>query len=431
MTETQRKISDTNRIFYELEQFNSNYKDLSNSVRTFLITGDTSDLAHRENIKAQIRKNIRFLQATMKDSTALADLNELSLSLINRTESFGEVVIKLRKNNGFNTAQQFFLKNSDEAIITEHIPQLIHKIKSRMEHLLMKRISLSDQNAERTIAMVISGIIISIFLVLIALYIIRKDRKQIKLHVKEIEKAKSELEILTNQLQKYNAKLLNFSHITSHDLRSPVSNLNSLLQLYKESTGKEDKEMLFDSFETVIHHLTSTLNHLVETLKIQEDTSKIFEPIKFEDIFIKTVETLSGHIRETSAIITRDFSKAEKIEYRKSYIESIMLNLLTNAIKYRSPNRTPVIHLQTEHIKNQVLLTVRDNGLGIDLKKHGNKLFGLNKTFHRHNEAKGVGLYITKTQIESLGGTISAESVVDEGTTFRILLTPQSGNSHD
>jgi signal transduction histidine kinase len=422
MIETQRNISDTNRIFYELEQFSSNYKDLSISLRTFLITGDTTDLASRENNKNRIQKNIRSLQSMMNDSTALADLNELSNSLVNRTESFGEVVIKLRKNNGYENAQQFFSEFNDQVHITEHIPHLIFRIKSRMEELLRERMELSDKNAERTIAMVILGTIISIFLVLIALYIITKDRRQIKLHVKEIERAKFELEDLANQLQKYNAKLLNFSHITSHDLRSPVSNLNSLLQLYKESTSKEDKEMLFHSFETVIHHLTSTLNNLIETLRIQEASGKIYEPIKFEDIYIKTVETLSGDIMETSAIITRDFSKAEKIVFRKTYLESIMLNLLSNAIKYRSPNRTPVIHFQTEYIKNQVLLTIRDNGLGIDLEKHGNKLFGLNETFHPHPEAKGVGLYITKTQVESLGGSIAAESVVGEGTVFKILL---------
>ena len=240
--------------------------------------------------------------------------------------------------------------------------------------------------------------------------------------VKVIEKAKSELEILANHLQKQNNKLLNFSHIASHNLRSPVSNLNSLLHFYKESTSSEDKEMLFDKFETVIHHLTSTLNELTEALKIQEDISKESELLTFEEIFSKTSETLAGHVMETRAIVTSDFSKTVNIEYPRSYLESIMLNLFSNAIKYRSPDRTPGIHFQTEIINSQVILTVRDNGLGIDLKKHGNKLFGLNKTFHSHVEAKGVGLFITKTQVEAMGGSISAESEVDKGTTFKVVL---------
>jgi PAS domain S-box-containing protein len=245
--------------------------------------------------------------------------------------------------------------------------------------------------------------------------------------ISDLKKAKENVEILADQLQKQNDKLLNFAHITSHNLRSPVSNLNSLLHFYKESPSQEDKEMLFTKFETVINHLTSTLNELIEVLKIQEDVSKVRETVFFENIFTKTQEILTGNIMETHAIVTGNFSKAESIEYPKTYLESIMLNLLSNAMKYKSPDRAPEIHFQTEVINGQIILTASDNGLGIDLKKHGHKLFGLNKTFHKHAEAKGVGLFITKTQIEAMGGTISAQSEVGKGTTFTIVF--DTGNN--
>ncbi len=239
---------------------------------------------------------------------------------------------------------------------------------------------------------------------------------------KEIEMAKLELEILANHLQKQNSKLLNFSHIASHNLRSPVSNLNSLLNFYKQSEDSEDKEILFSKFETVIHHLTSTLNDLTDALKIQEDLSKESELLIFDEILGKTIEVLAGQILETHTVVTHDFSKALNIECPKSYLESIMLNLLSNAIKYRSPDRTPEIHFQTEDMNDRLILTVCDNGLGIDLEKYSNKLFGLNNTFHKHAESKGVGLFITKTQVEAMGGSISAESEVGKGTKFSVIL---------
>ncbi len=239
--------------------------------------------------------------------------------------------------------------------------------------------------------------------------------------ISDLKKAKSELRLLTKHLQAKNEQLLNFAHITSHNLRAPVSNLNSLLYLHKESTSQKDKELFFGKFETVVKHLTETLNELVESLKIQEDISKECEVLHFDTIFNKTQETLIGQIMELQALVTCDFSEADTIEYPKPYMESIMLNLFSNAIKYRAPDRIPCIHFQTYQGSSGIVLTVKDNGLGIDLKKHGHKLFGLHKTFHRHPEAKGVGLFLTKTQVEAMGGKISAESEVNQGTTFKIF----------
>ena len=129
---------------------------------------------------------------------------------------------------------------------------------------------------------------------------------------------------------------------------------------------------------------------------------------------------LSGAILKSKAVINSDFSKLSSISYNKIYMESIFLNLIGNAIKYRAEDRIPHIQIKTEIRNGKNIITFKDNGLGIDLDKHGHKLFGLNKVFHRHPDAKGVGLYLTKTQIESMGGTITATSEVNVGTTFTI-----------
>jgi signal transduction histidine kinase len=285
---------------------------------------------------------------------------------------------------------------------------LIRQIKAREDKLLHDRTALSNKKRKTTIFIIVLGTGVSIMAVLIGLYFTRKS--------------KLELDIVNQLLQQHNNQLLNFSHITTHNLRSPVNNLNSLLSFYKESKDEEDRRVLLQKFETVIQHLTTSLNELMETLRIQEDTEKTRELIMFEDIFIKIKETLAGSILETGSRVTADFSKAKKIEYPRSYLESIMLNLLSNAIKYRSPERIPEIHFQTKYHNGQAILTVSDNGLGIDLQIYGDQLFNLNKTFHEHPEARCVGLFITRTQVEAMGGSISAESKVDEGTTFIVVL---------
>lgn len=237
----------------------------------------------------------------------------------------------------------------------------------------------------------------------------------------EMKNAKTEQEILSLQLQKKNQQLLNFAHITSHNLRSPVSNLNSLLWLYKESQTNEEKALLFEKFETVIHNLSETLNELVDALKIQEDTDKKREVLLFEEVFKKVKESMAGKILETEAVVSYNFTKAPTIEYPRLYLESILQNLLSNSLKYKSPNRTPVIHAETMFQNGILTLKFSDNGMGIDLKRHADKLFGLNKTFHKHAEAKGVGLFITKTQVEAMGGSITANSEVNKGSVFTIF----------
>jgi PAS domain S-box-containing protein len=237
-----------------------------------------------------------------------------------------------------------------------------------------------------------------------------------------ILKQKSQLEEFNQNLENKNRQLSNFAHIASHNLRAPVGNLVALKDFYKESTDLEGKAILFSKIEIVVGHLNETLNELIESVKIQGDKNIAHDSIIFNSVFDKTLEILDDQILGSKAIVTSNFFKAPIIEYPKLYMESIMLNLLSNSIRYSSPNRIAKIHFSTEINNNEIVLTAKDNGLGIDLQKNGHKLFGLNNTFHSHPDSKGVGLFMTKTQVEAIGGSITVESEVDRGTTFRIIL---------
>ncbi|WP_339901897.1 PAS domain S-box protein [uncultured Cyclobacterium sp.] len=236
----------------------------------------------------------------------------------------------------------------------------------------------------------------------------------------KLKKANENLEVLTEKLTSQNLQLANFAHITSHNLRAPANNLNSLLQFYHTSEGQEIKSTIIENFETVSKHLISTLDNLVDLLKIQHEGSKKIEILTFDEILGKTKEMLVGHIMESKAQIIADFSQAPKITFNRIFLEIIFLNLVGNAIKYRSPDREPIIQLKSHKDSGRIVLSVKDNGLGIDLKKHGRNLFGLHKTFHENKEAKGMGLFLTKKHVEAMGGVISAKSEVGKGTTFTI-----------
>jgi PAS domain S-box-containing protein len=224
------------------------------------------------------------------------------------------------------------------------------------------------------------------------------------------------------KLTKQNTQLASFAQIASHNLRAPVSNLNSLLDLYDICETTEEKELTFSKFRTVIAHLSETLNTLIEAIKIKETKqSKIeIKTLSFSKKLKKTEEIISQEINRLNAVITSNFSAVDTIKYNESYLESIFINLISNSLKYSSPERPPRIEVTTTINEGKIELKITDNGLGIDLKKHGHKLFGLNQVFHRHKDSKGVGLYIVKNQIESLKGTISCTSEIHKGTTFII-----------
>ncbi|GAA4238814.1 hypothetical protein GCM10022291_30710 [Postechiella marina] len=251
----------------------------------------------------------------------------------------------------------------------------------------------------------------------------QKEAEQKIIHVND------NLKLLAQELTSKNIQLADFAQITSHNLRAPVSNLSSLVDLYAISDDNSDKEEVFEKFKKVVNHLTFTLNTLLEALKVKEGKVKV-SYVYFDKTFEKTKEVLAGQIIESKAEITSDFTSINKTLHNKVYFESIFLNLIENAIKYRSKSRVLKLHLHTELIDGNIVLKVKDNGLGINLDRHRNKIFGLNKVFHRHPNAKGVGLYMTKLHVESMGGKISVKSVVGEGSTFIVKFSNTAKKSH-
>jgi signal transduction histidine kinase len=182
---------------------------------------------------------------------------------------------------------------------------------------------------------------------------------------------------------------------------------------------------LLNHLKKVSSQLSETILHLNDVVSIQTSIDQERTKLNLYKYVEKTKDLLAMNLNQCGGIIDNKVPSGLEIEYNAAYIESILFNFLSNAIKYRHPERPPFITIGTECKDDRVVLVISDNGRGLDLKKNGDKLFGMFKTFHGNTDAKGIGLFITKNQIEAMGGKIEVESAVDEGTTFKVYLTRQ------
>lgn len=238
---------------------------------------------------------------------------------------------------------------------------------------------------------------------------------QRKLYEEELEKS-------IKIIEGHNSRLYDFAHIISHNLRSQVSNLQMSATLFDTSNLNQEQEELLQNFEMIGNSLDVTLKHLNKIVSVHNATSKPREIVVIQEVYNRVIAGLGQTIRGSRAIIYTDFSEVEEIQYIEAYFESILQNLISNAIRYKHPDRDPEITIFTYEEKGKKHLLVRDNGLGIDLEKHGDDLFKIYKTFHDNEDALGLGLFLTRNEIEAMGGEINVESKINKGSKFIVTL---------
>jgi PAS domain S-box-containing protein len=249
-----------------------------------------------------------------------------------------------------------------------------------------------------------------------------RDITERKQNEEKILEQNNKLSLFTEDLKRKNEQLEEFTQIVSHNLRSPVSNILSLLDFYEKTEDADEKKMFIKMLHDSGSKILTSLQELNEVLKIKQDKDIARQDLQFENVLDGVRKQLSSQIAEAKAVLSTDFERAPKVSYPNIYLESILMNLLSNALKYRHPGRTPEISLKSTVENERVVLIVTDNGLGIDLKRYGHHIFKLRKTFHKHPESRGIGLFMIKSQIEALGGEISISSEPNIGTTFIVTL---------
>ncbi len=237
------------------------------------------------------------------------------------------------------------------------------------------------------------------------------ERKKIAIEQKKL------LDITSFQ----NSKLKNFAYIVSHNIRSHSANITSLVDFLEHVKSEEERVKIMDMLKRTANNLDGTLQNLNNIITITENYSKPKVTVILKDEVQKTLDVLSGVIYQHQIEIAINVADHISIPVISSYCESILLNVISNAIKYRTNQRPPRIEIHAELTEEFCVLSIKDNGKGIDLAKHGSKLFGMYKTFHENEDARGIGLFITKNHIEAMKGKIEVESEVNVGTTFKIF----------
>ena len=230
------------------------------------------------------------------------------------------------------------------------------------------------------------------------------------------------LETLVQVTKDQNESLLNFAHIVSHNLRSHGTNMSMLCEFLEKEKDTKEKQAIVKMLSQASASLNETVQHLNDVVQVKTGALEKMTSVNLLNAIRNVAKNLNALLKENKAVCRINVPATHLVNAVPAYLDSILLNLFTNAIKYSAPGRHPEITVRSYKKNDYIILKVTDNGQGIDLERHRDKIFGMYKTFHHHKDAKGIGLFITKNQVEVMNGRISVESEVNVGSTFTVML---------
>jgi signal transduction histidine kinase len=258
---------------------------------------------------------------------------------------------------------------------------------------------------------------------------VKKRTKELEVEIIQRKKQEAGLEKMSHELLARNNELQQFAYLTSHNLRAPVTNLRTLIKLFDKNSLSDRNKLFFDKIEFSVNNFNQMLSDLNEILSARKTEVITYKTLDFTAELQHVLQSIGQTVAEEDLKVSHDFSQQSKINCSPVVIQSVLLNLITNAIKYKKPGTHPEIFLQTILSGEFLVLKVTDKGVGINLHKHGEKIFTPYQRFHPTVEGKGLGLYLIKTQIEKMGGHITLESEENVGTTFNIYFKQNSDHA--
>lgn len=374
---------------------------------SFALENFEKEKLHRES-ELQVQQN----EARLKESQAIAHIGSWQINLINNTTIWSDELYELfgiKKEETVPSEELFlsimhpddkeFARNEVQRVIKTLKPssfnfRFLHPGGTVKHGHAIARFEFDENNIP------------------IRLYGIVQD-------ITETRQAEEIRERMTSDLVQRNKSLEQFAYIVSHNLRAPVANIMGTAEVLRtlDLDVNEREDMLYNLSASATK-LNSVILDLNSILQIKSDISEQREIVSFSHLIKDIRISIDDMIKKEKVEILTDFKEIDKMESLKSYLYSIFYNLVSNSIKYKQPDVLPVIKIKSYKLKDKLEIHFTDNGLGLDMKKRGEQIFGLYKRFHSHVEGKGMGLFMTKTQVEVLGGTINIESEVNKGTKF-------------
>lgn len=391
-------------------EYNSDYQNFQELLTGQIATSLASVLSREEANRQQEELVHLFQQAPVAIAILRGENFVVELANPNMCEFWGRRYDQVINKPVFDTLPEARGQGLEELlldVLTKGIAhsfneyELVLNRKGRQETLYVNFIYYPFRNAKG----VITGVI------------------AIAVEVTEQVEARHEIEAKNKELTAINADLDNFVYSASHDLKGPLLNIEGLMKLLlpklpAQSLESESIEKLIDLVFGSIDRLKDTIADLSEVSRVQKQATENVSEVDIADIVDDVVSDMQLSIQEANAIIKVEVNSC-RIRFSPKNLKSVVYNLLSNAIKYRSPDRQPLIRIACEVKGNKLLLSVSDNGLGMDLK-YESKIFSMFKRLHSHVEGTGVGLYIVKRIVENAGGKIEVESELDKGSTFTI-----------
>jgi len=406
-TTQHRNITKDGRVIW-CEWFNSALKDPEGKVISIM------SLVQDITVNKTFGEKLEYNESRLKEAQAIAHIGNFEVDLSNDSEAWSDEMYKIL---GIN--REGAMPSVDLFLSFIHPDDLIH-IKKGFEGY-----SKSFKNSR------------------LAFRFIRKDgamrygctdarfefssnRKPVRLFgifqdVTKVKLAEIERTKMVNDMMIRNSELEQFGYIISHNLRAPVANIIGASSVLSDpDLSTEDKEILNKGINTSVIKLDNVVKDLNQILQVKSNINQPKEMVHFskliDDIKISIQYLMDKHHVE----IKCDFSEVDEFVTLKPYLYSIFYNLISNSIKYRRHQTHSTIEIKSRLKKNKMKLIFTDNGMGINLEKSGGDIFGLYKRFHHHIEGKGMGLFMVKTQVETLGGKISVQSIENKGTVFTI-----------
>ncbi len=371
-----------------------------------------------------IHKQVIVEKRTKESERLLTTLiDNLPINVFIKDKDSRKILVNKAECNYLNASPDELIGKTDFDLYDEKIAQA-----SRDEDLEVMR-SLNPMLGQETINVKKDGVVTHFLTSKIPLMDLEGKAYGLigmSMDITPLKQKEEQLRNLINVTAIQNKKLINFAHIVSHNLRSHSANFSMLLEFLIKEKEPSEKERILKMLSSASDNLLDTLENLNEVVDISTNVNLDKKSLNLNEGIERVQQNLSAFLEKNKVGFESTIDHDLRVKSVPAYLESIILNLMTNAVKYRHPKRAPKIKLEAFQDTKGVTFSVSDNGLGIDLERYGDKIFGMYKTFHNNKDARGLGLYIIKNQIEAMDGYITVDSSVNKGSSFKVFFNEEN-----